>query len=299
MTKATKRFNILQRARQEAIKGGFSGAVSGAIQVITLMWLRTTVNYQYKYGGDVYHALHTLYNDGGIFRFYRGLSFALVQGPLSRFGSVAANEGAKEFIRLTYPTLNNRDSIIYVTAIGSVLSASWRAFLMPLDTCKTILQVDGPKGFQALTKRVLRGDISCLYQGTVATSLSTLVGHYPWFYVHNWLDEVLAKSNDIYYILLRSAFIGFVSSTTSDSISNIIRVVKTVKQSASTESTINLSYVQVIDKVYKEGGLLALFGRGLLLRLISNGIQSMIFTIAWKLISIKIKQNEDKLPNKK
>lgn len=37
---------ILTKAANEALKGGISGAVGGAIQVITLMWLRTTVNYQ-------------------------------------------------------------------------------------------------------------------------------------------------------------------------------------------------------------------------------------------------------------
>jgi hypothetical protein len=35
----------------------------------------------------------TLYADGGIPRFYRGVLPALIQGPLSRFGDTAANTG--------------------------------------------------------------------------------------------------------------------------------------------------------------------------------------------------------------
>ena len=57
------------------------------------MWLRTTINYQYRYGTTTGQALRTLYKEGGIPRFYRGLLPALVQGPLSRFGDTAANAG--------------------------------------------------------------------------------------------------------------------------------------------------------------------------------------------------------------
>lgn len=55
------------------------------------MWLRTTMNYQYRYGTSLSEALSTLYSQGGIPRLYQGLPFALVQGPLSRFGDTAAN----------------------------------------------------------------------------------------------------------------------------------------------------------------------------------------------------------------
>lgn len=39
---------------------------------------------QYKNGGSTKDALQTLWEEGGIPRLYRGVSFALVQGPLSR-----------------------------------------------------------------------------------------------------------------------------------------------------------------------------------------------------------------------
>jgi hypothetical protein len=41
----------------------------------------------------LWQAIRHLYKDGGIPRFYQGLSAALVQGPASRFGDTAANTG--------------------------------------------------------------------------------------------------------------------------------------------------------------------------------------------------------------
>jgi len=62
-------------------------------QVLSLMWLRTTMNYQYRYGGTTTNALEKLWEQGGLPRFYQGIGFALLQQPLSRFGDTAANTG--------------------------------------------------------------------------------------------------------------------------------------------------------------------------------------------------------------
>jgi hypothetical protein len=48
-------------------------------QVLSLMWLRTTINYQYRHGGTMVGALKVLYAEGGIPRFYKGLLPALIQ----------------------------------------------------------------------------------------------------------------------------------------------------------------------------------------------------------------------------
>ena len=55
--------------------------------------MRTTVNFQYRYGMSTIEALKHLYAEGGILRFYRGVGPALIQGPLSRFGDTASNAG--------------------------------------------------------------------------------------------------------------------------------------------------------------------------------------------------------------
>ena len=70
---------------QKALKSGVSGASAMSIQVCSLMWLRTTVNYQYRTGNSLKYSFNNLYKDGGIRRFYRGIGPALFQGPLSRF----------------------------------------------------------------------------------------------------------------------------------------------------------------------------------------------------------------------
>jgi hypothetical protein len=84
---------ILGEAAKRAGQGGVAGAASIAINICTMMWMRTIVYYQYRYGTTTTVAMKTLYADGGIPRFYRGLLPALIQGPLARFGDIAANTG--------------------------------------------------------------------------------------------------------------------------------------------------------------------------------------------------------------
>ena len=85
---------ILKKCLARAGSGGLPGAMAGLLQVVTLMWLRTIVNYQCRYGTSIGAAASELYRQGGVLRFYRGVVFALVSNPLSRFGMAAANEGA-------------------------------------------------------------------------------------------------------------------------------------------------------------------------------------------------------------
>eukprot|EP00894_Picocystis_sp_ML_P005561 jgi/Pico_ML_1/56078/g1671.t1 len=85
--------------------GGLAGAGAMAINVGALMWMRTTVNFQYRYGMSTTQALKHLYAEGGIPRFYRGVFPALLQGPLSRFGDTAANAGHYPWF-FTYNFLN-------------------------------------------------------------------------------------------------------------------------------------------------------------------------------------------------
>jgi hypothetical protein len=57
---------ILIRAGKSGLGGGIPGALAGMVQVITLMWLRTIINYQCRYGTSFSQALVTLTRDGGI-----------------------------------------------------------------------------------------------------------------------------------------------------------------------------------------------------------------------------------------
>lgn len=54
--------SILSKSFHRAIGGGASGAAAMGVQVVSLMWLRTAVNYQYRHGSTMSEVLymHTL-----------------------------------------------------------------------------------------------------------------------------------------------------------------------------------------------------------------------------------------------
>lgn len=131
---------VFQKAAKRAIGGGLGGAIAGVVQVLTLMWLRTTMNYQYRYGTGTRAAMKALYAQGGIRRFYQGVGFAIFQTPLSRFGDTAANTGVLELLALTTWGMNL--PIAYKTAMASAAGSLWRVGITPLDTLKTTLQAD-------------------------------------------------------------------------------------------------------------------------------------------------------------
>ena len=56
----------VRAALTKALGGGLPGAVAMVLQVVLLMWLRTTVNYQMRHGGSLLEVIETLYAEGGI-----------------------------------------------------------------------------------------------------------------------------------------------------------------------------------------------------------------------------------------
>lgn len=71
----------------------------------------------------------TLYSQGGIGRFYRGVGPALIQGPMSRFGDTAANTGILALMD-SYDSTKGLP-VGAKTLCASVAAALWRIFLMP------------------------------------------------------------------------------------------------------------------------------------------------------------------------
>lgn len=70
-------------ALKKAVGGGVPGAVAMVLQVLLLMWLRTTVNYQMRHGGSMADVMRLLYAEGGIRRFYSGVGVARAPRPSS------------------------------------------------------------------------------------------------------------------------------------------------------------------------------------------------------------------------
>ncbi|KAF4734265.1 hypothetical protein FOZ62_000205 [Perkinsus olseni] len=274
---------VLSKATGAAFRGGIAGASAQVLNVFALMWMRTTMNYQYRYGGGLMEVLRKLYGEGGVPRFYRGLLPALMQAPLSRFGDTAANVGVLALLDSSAAT---KDIPVGVkTAAASCGAACFRVALMPIDAWKTTKQVEGQAGMRVLVDKVKQHGVSKLWHGSLGAMSATWVGHYPWFVTHNYLSQNLPQFDSLpagKYV--RNAFMGFCSSFVSDCISNSLRVLKTTKQTSVEPISYRQAYRMIIDK----DGFAGLFGRGLKTRIITNGMQGMFFSVAWKAIQERL-----------
>ena len=218
--------------------------------------------------------MKTLYADGGIPRFYRGVVPALLQGPLSRFGDTAANTGVLTLLDNVEAT--KELNVGFKTIAASASAALFRIFLMPIDTVKTTMQVTGK--FSAVVTKVKSNGPLALYNGSLASASATFVGHYPWFFTYNFLSEQIPEQDDAVRKLGRRAILGFCSSAISDTCSNSIRVCKVYKQSYPEQ----ISYPQVVRNVISESGVRGLMFRGLETKILANGLQGILFSILWK-----------------
>ncbi len=287
--KNTTNENIFNTSLKQAFRGGISGSIAMIINICTLMPMRTTVNYQYRYGTSSIESFKILYRDGGFFRFYKGFGFAIIQGPWSRFGDTFANSG-------TIALLNSLDStrdmnIGTKTLLASSAASLFRIISTPLDTCKTTLQVEGKSGLKKVQTKfrnaggIPRG-LPVLWYGAMGSASATFIGHYPWFFTYNYLQEKIPEQKTLIGNLSKNAFIGFSASAVSDTCSNSLRVLKTYRQTHPQK----ISYTSSIKEIISKDGVGSLFGRGLKTKIVSNGIQGSLFAVLWKYIEKNLKQ---------
>ena len=118
-----------------------------------------------------------------VYPFYRGVSFALINAPLSRFGDTAANMTA--LTCLEDSSLNKAQK----TFVGSLGAGLWRLTVIPVDAFKSHLQVHGKDGMKILKGKIKTNGFKTLYNGSSAAFSGTVVGHFPWFYTYNYLQE--------------------------------------------------------------------------------------------------------------
>ena len=81
------------------------------------------------------------------------------------------------------------------TFLGSVSSAAWRVIITPVDTCKTILQTDGTKGWIMLKEKVSKGGPLILWSGWEGNYMANVIGNYPWFVTMNLLQKRVTWPN--------------------------------------------------------------------------------------------------------
>ena len=272
----------------KALSVGMSGGKAMTFNIVSLMWIRTVLNYQYRHGTSFSKTIKLLYKEGGIKRFYSGFTFALIQGPLVRFFDTFSNSLILEM------TSKYELPIFMKTILSSLVASSFKVALAPLDTLKTMYQIEGKLAPRIIKNKISEYGISSLYHGISAAVLSGFIGHYPWFVVHNYLDVWVPKYKDNKQkIILRNALIGFLASSASSVTSNFMRVIKTSRQT----SVINRSYVQVVEKIRRKSGWKGVLFRGLGVRLLTNGIQGLCFNVIWKYIQNEknIKKTKNKL----
>jgi hypothetical protein len=263
----------LHQSLDRALSGGLAGATAVTFQISSLMWLRTTMNYQYRYGMSMRHAVSTLFADGGVPRFYRGLGPALLQGPLLRFGDTATNAGVLAFFDKMEmgwcPTWLK-------TFFASSLVATWRTALLPVDTLKTIMQVEGKRGVPTLLAKWSHNGSTVLFHGGAASSAAAFVSHYPWFVVFNTMNDKIPNYSERRRQLVRNAEIGFCASLCSDAVSNSLRVMKTYRQAG------DLGYGAILRNVIRADGVGSFLVRGLTTRITANGISGIAFSVLYK-----------------
>lgn len=277
MCRSARVTDVVQESARKALGGGLAGAAAMSIQVATLMWLRTTVTFQYRYGSTTMEAMRTLWAQGGVRRFYSGVGPALLQAPLSRFGDTAANAGV---LALLNSNISTCDLPTGVKTLASASAATlWRVMLMPLDTLKSILQVEGAGGMRILRGKLHAGGPAVLYHGASGLIGSAFLGHYFWYGTYNAVDARLATpSGGLPLTLARNAAVGFVASAVADTMTNSVRVLKTFRQTSASP----ISYGDAARAIIASDGIFGLLGRGLAMRLISNGLQAALFSATWK-----------------
>ena len=273
--------SIFEESLRRALGGGITGAAAMTLQVSTLMWMRTTVAYQYRYGSTTSEALRALYAQGGVRRFYRGVLPALLQAPLSRFGDTAANSG---IISMLNNHTSTRDLPTPAKTVCSAFAATcWRVMLMPLDTLKVFMQVEGADGLSKLRAKLRAGGMPVLFHGASGQVTSAFFGHFFWYGTYNSLDARLPQYPGLLATLGRNAAVGFMASAVADTATNSVRVLKTFRQVSEKPVT----YGDAARAIIAKDGVRGLLGRGLATRLLSNGVQAALFSASWKYLEKK------------
>jgi len=53
--------------------------------------------------------------------------------------------------------------------------------------------VEGKNGLPALWNKMKVGGPGVLFHGAIASSVATMIGHFPWFFTFNYLDATIPR----------------------------------------------------------------------------------------------------------
>lgn len=255
------------------LASGQLGAVAGLVQVLSLMWLRTVMNYQYAHGTGFAETIRIMWREGGVRRFYQGVSLALIHAPLIRAGDVAANEGVDHLFTSAWAHvwLSPMRALII-----SSLATSWRLLLQPLDALKTNMQIHGHSARAVLTARARAEGPLFLFDGSCASMLSTFIGQLPYWATFKACCARTGPS------ALSVGLCAWAATCVSNLGSNVFHVLKTARQASGARS-----YADAVRAIVRKDGVRGLFARGLFTRMLANSMQSVVFTVVWRLLATK------------
>ena len=152
--------------------------------------------------------------------------------------------------------------------------------LMPIDTLKLMMQVEGADGVSKLRAKLRAGGPQVLFHGSTGQIATAFLGHYFWYGTYNALDARCPTYPGMRQTLARNAAVGFAASAVADTLTNSVRVLKTFRQT----SEHPISYGAAARQIVAKDGVGGLFGRGLVTRLLSNGVQAALFSATWKFL---------------
>jgi hypothetical protein len=219
------------------------------------------------------------------------------KAPISRFGDTFCNAGAQALFAAARAA-DNADAaapsstshgVLAQTAVAAAGSGAFRALIMPLDTVKTMRQVEGARGGAVLLAKIRAlGARRALWAGAAGAAGAHAASFAPWFATHNALQAALPPvprrpedgapvSFPLY--AARAAGIGLVASCVSDTASNALHVLKTRKQTAAHD----MSYRAALAAAISSGGGVArgLFFRGLGTKIAASAANGVLFTVLW------------------
>lgn len=251
--------------------------VAGVLQVICFLWLRTTMNRQYYHGGSLTETLCDLWAEGGIRRFYEGVSFALLQVPLSRFGDTFVQSAVVAVFGAPGQRLHGYTAGLIVATCG----AFWRLCVAPLDTLKVTAQVHGEAAGKVLARRMRESGLLELWSGASAMFLISWATCYPWWAVYNTIFEYWPHPSNQTWHIVRNIVAGVLASLCSDLISNSLRVLKVKRAAREGGSSGVAGYFTDASEIMSKDGPDSLFLRGLKTRLLAGALQGAFFSVLW------------------
>ncbi len=223
--------------------------------------------------------------------------FSAGQAPISRFGDTFCNAGAQALFAAARAAddanaaapSSTSHGVLAQTAVAAAGSGAFRALIMPLDTVKTMRQVEGARGGAVLLAKIRAlGARRALWAGAAGAAGAHAASFAPWFATHNALQAALPPvprrpedgapvSFPLY--AARAAGIGLVASCVSDTASNALHVLKTRKQTAAHD----MSYRAALAAAISSGGGIArgLLFRGLGTKIAASAANGVLFTVLW------------------